>query len=382
MKRENLKIVFEPEAASFACRYLPVITLSQTTYQPCFSEVPIGTIYMVVDLGGGTADIVIHKKIDQRRVKEISRPCGGPWGGTAVDTNFTSFLIKIVGAKVFMKFKQTFPLDYADLMQEFEVKKRTVEQSMNKKIHFKMSSELSNICQQETGVDFKATVLETEYRHKIRFIGDKAMIDPEIFYGFFDPVAKNIVEHVKNILEARHGSKVELLLMVGGFSESKYIQNIMKSEFQSNTMDVLIPKDPGMSVIKGAVVFAREENLLAFRVRDVVCVAALHIGKSIAAMAIQIRDKFEQNPNHVLGVPFMGSNGVQTMHNSTCVLLDHAMNLSGVGNEAEEKYKQLCDLSIEKEWHFFKDFYLQLDEQLFMILLYVVGKTSGSLNIV
>ncbi|KAK3601031.1 hypothetical protein CHS0354_029251 [Potamilus streckersoni] len=380
MKRENLTIVFEPEAASFACRYLPVQTLNQTTYQPCFSDVPIGTLYMVVDLGGGTADIVIHKKIDQRRVKEISKPSGGPWGGTEVDSNFVKFIIKIVGAKVFMIFKQNCPGSYAEFMQEFEVKKRNVEPTMRRKVHIKLPADLSNICRKETGKDFQETVKETEYNDKIQFAGDKALIDPEIFYGLFEPVAEKIVEHVKNILHTRHGSQVALLLMVGGFSESKFIQKIIKREFQSDTMDVLIPEDPGVSVIKGAIVFAREEKLLAFRVRDVTCVAALHIGRNKTSIAIQFRDKFEADPNKVLGVTFQGRNGVRTMHDSACVLIDQSMNLNCVGNEAEETYEKLCDSSMEKEWHFFKDFYLQLEEQEDNIELILRDQENGQIK--
>ncbi|KAK3610039.1 hypothetical protein CHS0354_032396 [Potamilus streckersoni] len=130
-------------------------------------------------------------------------------------------------------------------------------------------------------------------------------------------------------------------------------------------MDVLISKDPRMSVINGAVVFAREGKLLAFRVQDVICVAAVHIGRNKTAMPIQFRDKFQHDPNQVLCVPFLGSNGVHNLYNSTCVLFDQAMNLNSVGIEieAEEKYRQLCDLSIQKKWRFFKDFYLQLEEQ-------------------
>ncbi|KAL3866104.1 hypothetical protein ACJMK2_043437 [Sinanodonta woodiana] len=365
IKREYLKIVFEPEAASFACRYLHINTLDQTKYTPCFSDVPIGTMYMVIDLGGGTADIVIHKKIHQMKVKEISRPSGGRWGGTEVDSNFLKFIIKIVGEKVFMLFKQTCPENYAELMQEFEVKKRNVEHGMRRKVHFKLPASLSTICEKETRKNLQETVNETEYSDKIQFVGDKVLVDPKIFYSFFEPVAKEIVEHVKCILDTRQGSQVSLLLMVGGFSESKYIQKIMKSEFQSDTMDVLIPDDPGVSVIKGAIVFAREEKLLAFRIRDVTCVAALHIGRNKTSMAIQFRNNFKEDPNKVLGVTFQGPSGEQTMYDSACVLIDQSMNINYVGNEAEAKYNQLCERSMEQETelHFFKDFLLQLEQE-------------------
>ncbi|KAK3610040.1 hypothetical protein CHS0354_032397 [Potamilus streckersoni] len=161
---------------------------------------------------------------------------------------------------------------------------------------------LSEICLEETGQDLNATIQETKLRDQICLVRDKAVIDPEIFYGFFEIVAKKIVQHVKNILDSRYGSNVALLLMVGGFSESKYIQNIMKSEFQSDTMDVLIPKDPGMSVIKGTIVIAREEKLLDFRGRDdrSIAITRVHepsgmVRKEIQGTTTQIYDSENQS---------------------------------------------------------------------------------------
>ncbi|WAR14061.1 HS12B-like protein [Mya arenaria] len=43
---------------------------------------------MVVDLGGGTADISVHERKPDGTLKEIHKASGGPWGGIYVDENY------------------------------------------------------------------------------------------------------------------------------------------------------------------------------------------------------------------------------------------------------------------------------------------------------
>ncbi|WAR31397.1 HS12A-like protein [Mya arenaria] len=65
---DRVQLALEPEVASIWC---------QTSKTPPGS----GTRNMVVDLGGGTADISIHERLEDGSLKEIHRASGGPWGG-------------------------------------------------------------------------------------------------------------------------------------------------------------------------------------------------------------------------------------------------------------------------------------------------------------
>ncbi|WAQ99925.1 hypothetical protein MAR_024298 [Mya arenaria] len=66
---EMLSLALEPEAASVYCR---------ETFS-CVGNV--GTRYILLDLGGGTADITCHKVVDGG-LKELKIPEGGGFGGT------------------------------------------------------------------------------------------------------------------------------------------------------------------------------------------------------------------------------------------------------------------------------------------------------------
>ncbi|KAH8947183.1 hypothetical protein BDL97_11G027000 [Sphagnum fallax] len=83
-------VVLEPEAASIYCQ------------QRCkHLNLRAGDKFLVMDIGGGTTDIVVQAKIDDSKsslkVTEVSRSSGGLCGGTHVDRNFVSFLCSKIG---------------------------------------------------------------------------------------------------------------------------------------------------------------------------------------------------------------------------------------------------------------------------------------------
>ncbi|CAK9257937.1 unnamed protein product [Sphagnum jensenii] len=83
-------VVLEPEAASIYCQQL------------CkHLNLRADDKFLVVDIGGGTTDILVQAKVDDSnsslKVREVSRSSGGLCGGTHVDRNFVSFLCSKIG---------------------------------------------------------------------------------------------------------------------------------------------------------------------------------------------------------------------------------------------------------------------------------------------
>ncbi|XP_052281336.1 heat shock 70 kDa protein 12B-like [Dreissena polymorpha] len=68
---EMLTIALEPEVASLYC--LEKLGLS---------KLPTGHRFMIMDLGGGTADITMHEVNADRTLSELHQPTGGDFGGT------------------------------------------------------------------------------------------------------------------------------------------------------------------------------------------------------------------------------------------------------------------------------------------------------------
>ncbi len=78
-----------------------------------------GEKYIMLDLGGGTADIACHEVVSGYHVKEIVPPSGGPWGSTYIDLEFEKLLDKVF-TKVWMdEFKENWPNQWINLMSNF-----------------------------------------------------------------------------------------------------------------------------------------------------------------------------------------------------------------------------------------------------------------------
>ncbi|XP_076084481.1 heat shock 70 kDa protein 12B-like [Mytilus galloprovincialis] len=121
---EKLLLALEPETASIFCQYLPTEKLHGA--DQTFAMSANGTRYMVADLGGGTADITVHEKTKDGRLKELYRASGNDCGGTSVDGRFFQMLVKILGGPLMKKIKDEDPAAYLDLFREFEAVKRTI----------------------------------------------------------------------------------------------------------------------------------------------------------------------------------------------------------------------------------------------------------------
>ena len=86
IKSEKLKLVLEPEAACLACQK-----------QVDFAR---DDIFMVLDCGGGTIDITIHRvseKLPNLCLDEMKASTGGPWGSTFVDACFVHMIELLIG---------------------------------------------------------------------------------------------------------------------------------------------------------------------------------------------------------------------------------------------------------------------------------------------
>ncbi|XP_033753962.1 heat shock 70 kDa protein 12B-like [Pecten maximus] len=261
---KQLKIALEPEAASLYCQHLPLDKL--TGSEPGFSVTKTGTKYMVIDLGGGTADITVHEKLDGGKLKELYKASGGSCGGTAVDSKFVhSAFIQVVGTPVMTELAERFPGSYLDLYREFETVKRTVTPEKEGKVNMTIPIVGINTIMAEEGETFKDALADSTVAGKISLLGDKLRIDAEMVKEvFFGEVIKDIVKHLKDILGRPETNGVSILLLVGGFSDSPMVQAAIRKAFPDKR--VIIPSEAGLSVLKGAVIYGHKPDTIDSRI--------------------------------------------------------------------------------------------------------------------
>ncbi|XP_045182072.2 heat shock 70 kDa protein 12A-like [Mercenaria mercenaria] len=256
--KDRLKLALEPEAASIWCQ------LVTTEAKGALSG--SGTKYMVVDLGGGTADISVHEKNKDGTLKELHKSSGGPWGGMYVDNNYMTWLEKLFGKTALEKLKKEEMAEYFDLLREFEIKKRSVTSKTEDHIIFRISAILKEICEEEEHTSLMDKMASLQLGNKISIRRDKMKIDPAIVRSWFDEPIDNVTKHVNMLLSEPGMKGVSSIILVGGFGESTYVQEKIKKAVSSKT--IIVPEEAGLVVLKGAVRFGHEPDAVSARVMN------------------------------------------------------------------------------------------------------------------
>lgn len=267
IKKEDLLIALEPEAASLFCMHLPIDKLSvegsASGSSAKISPFQKGTKYMVVDVGGGTVDITIHQIVDCDTLKEIDSASGGAWGGTMVDEAFRQFLIKLLGRTAYLKFEKDCKEDLVHLYREFETKKRNIVLNKEGKETIKIPIALVDTYKSVTRKVLQDEVPQMkEFKDTVTVTGDKLRVDAAVVRSWFDESIKKTIEHVEKLF--RKDRDVNTILLVGGFSESALLQDAMRRNFKGKRL--IIPEDAGLVVLKGAVIFGHNPVTIVSRV--------------------------------------------------------------------------------------------------------------------
>lgn len=87
-------------------------------------------------------------------------------------------------------------------------------------------------------------------------------IEADTMKALFSKSTEDIVSHVSEVIS--QCEKVSGLILVGAFSESEMLQHAIRKEFPDKR--IIIPYEPGMSVLKGAVLFGQNPDLISSRV--------------------------------------------------------------------------------------------------------------------
>ncbi|XP_052085783.1 heat shock 70 kDa protein 12B-like [Mytilus californianus] len=260
---EKLLLALEPETASIFCQYLPTEKLHGANQT--FAMSAEGTKYMVADLGGGTADMTVHEKTKNGRLKELHRASGNDCGGTSVDGRFFQMLVKILGGPLMKKIKDEDPSAYLDLFREFEAVKRTIETGKTGKVNIAIPyASLDTHCMEMLGDSIKAVIASCPFSNQISLRGDKMRIDADLMIKLFKPTIDNILSLMYEILQDKKVRNITQILLVGGFSECRLIQDAVVKKFGNKK--VIIPEEAGLSVLKGAVLFGHKPDYVQSRV--------------------------------------------------------------------------------------------------------------------
>ncbi|KAK3099585.1 hypothetical protein FSP39_006557 [Pinctada imbricata] len=252
IKSNQLALALEPEAASLACRQIPTTVVTKDSGKKVVGTFKEGSRYLVLDLGGGTIDLTAHEIIERGGLKEIHQASGGNWGGTSVNQKFIEFLAKLLGDGAIERIRRNEPADWLEVIDNFEQKKCTYNFNGNENISLRVPVSVSEVLKTKqplTGPN-------------VYFKRDKLTIAPELFMSFFEESLEMICKSVRDTLDSLSG--VQSILIVGGFADCNLVIQKLRSEFENYT--VLVPEEPRLAVLKGAVMHGMDPYTIRTRV--------------------------------------------------------------------------------------------------------------------
>ncbi|RIA82063.1 hypothetical protein C1645_789124, partial [Glomus cerebriforme] len=244
---QNLRFITEPEAAAIHCmKSLKEHNLS------------VGAKFMVVDCGGGTVDLTIRQLLEGEKLSEITERSGDYCGGSFVDQEFLKFLERKVGSSAISFVRENHYCQLQYMIQEFcrKVKmKFTGVQSEFENIELELD-ELCPVLEQYCKGEYRDNMEEVDWTINLKFDDVKKMFDP-------------VIERITRLIDSQLRScdnDCSTLLLVGGFSESKYLQLKIKEKFSKKVQLISIPPQPVTAIIKGAVQYGLREEIVSTRV--------------------------------------------------------------------------------------------------------------------
>lgn len=262
-----LKLALEPEAAAMFC-FNEILKINAS--KPSKDEI---NHYLLADCGGGTVDIVAHKLAKKPNgeisIEEIHRAHGGPYGGFAVNDEFERMLQTMfqLTTEEMSNIKEKHPQKWTRVIAtDFEITKYMVDPD-NTSVVFTIPLPPDMCTTIENLKDKPIAKLVEEYTlRKLEWDEDNhdLVIPFSTMSGLFVPIIAKISTAIEDVLQKPECKHIKQILLVGGFAESSLLFSEFKKRFASNKIMVNRSSSPWLSVLKGAIVFARH-NLIHTR---------------------------------------------------------------------------------------------------------------------
>ncbi|KAH3775201.1 hypothetical protein DPMN_176600 [Dreissena polymorpha] len=228
-----------------------------------------GCTYVVADIGGGITDIVLHQKRPDGRLKEMNKGGGCLVGSGHVENSFLQFLVRIFGAPAVREFLDECQIEVIDILKQFEMAKKGMISDQAKLLSIGIPVGLERICRKKNnGEDLSAIVQRSMYRDKVKLADNTLHMDATICREFFNSACLEIAKSIRNVLLDHNAKECTMLILVGGMASSTIVQDIIKQELESKTkiQRIIVPPEPELAVLKGAVMFGHQPRCIFQRV--------------------------------------------------------------------------------------------------------------------
>lgn len=266
---ERLLLVSEPEAAAVYCALTPGTLLGPTRPAGRLDVETTGSRFMVVDCGGGTVDITSYQirteGVGANRLAEIGIPDGGPLGSAYINQHFVEqVLADRFGDEQLKALTVSHPREIALLEDRWEEWKVG--------LHSETAPDGTPVLTTPCDVEVPGRLWEALAKHTRERLTELAMDDPyhlvltpeevtALHESVVGPVLDTIERQRRLVLGGGPVTGLDQILVVGGFARSTYLRDRIAHRF-GGEVKVLIPQDPAVAVLGGAVHFAYDPSVI------------------------------------------------------------------------------------------------------------------------
>ncbi|RHZ68998.1 hypothetical protein Glove_291g50 [Diversispora epigaea] len=244
---EKLQFSTEPEAAAIHC--MQVLNEHFGT--------PEGKSFLIVDCGGGTVDLTTRKFMSADSLGEVTERTGDFCGSTYVDKEFIKLLKRVAGEEAVKILEEQHYGQMQYMIQEF-----------CRKVKFQFTGIVKDFRPYEFDLEEVCPAIKQcvtgSYKEKLEEDEWIIDLDFETVKSLFDPMIGRIIRLISGQLNNSDGCSV--MFLVGGFSESKYLQMRVREEFAGKVKSIAVPKQPQAAIVRGALDYGIKMEIIKTRV--------------------------------------------------------------------------------------------------------------------
>lgn len=227
------------------------------------ADIRPGVCYLVADCGGGTVDLTVHQVSEKGQLRELFKATGGAWGSIGVDCQFEWLLEQIFGRRFIKDFVRAYPVNWLEIMSSFEAKKRSFDPRRYHPSNISLPYSFMEHYRQ-TGRTTVAKAVAAYGDSNIQWTSQGMLrLSTNAMLRLFKPVVNSIVKNIERLVKQSE-KPLEYLFLVGGFSESPVLQQAIRDSFDA-LLQVIIPQDISLTILKGAVMFGIDPSLVNIR---------------------------------------------------------------------------------------------------------------------
>ena len=160
--------------------------------------------------------------------------------------------------------KRDNPSVWLGMLVDFETKKRSAHPDNATGVNITLTLQFAKAYEEKSGRDV-ISCIKSKKQLGVKYSNGMLRIAGDRLAEMYSEVIPKIKNHLNKLLRDCNAHSVSKMFVVGGFGESAYIQEFLKSEF-GRKVQVLVPEEAGMCVMKGAVAFGHNSEIITSRV--------------------------------------------------------------------------------------------------------------------